>query len=88
VRGRSCSSQAMPFIKEKIQNLQKPSRVPSSNQIYEPISLASSLKVSAHMLESALLVNDSKPGAPLLPCVRCARGTDFTRLRCRRHRLQ
>lgn len=63
VRGRSCSSKAMPFIKEKFKTY-KAFAASSLEQIYEPDSLSGSLKVSAAMLESGVLYNDSKPGAP------------------------
>ena len=63
VRGRSCSSQAMPFLKEKFPTY-KAFAASVLDQIYEPQTLAGSLKVSANTLESALLVNESKPGLP------------------------
>ncbi len=63
VRGRSCSSQAMPFIKEKFKTYKAFAASPLAG-IYEPESLAGALKVSANTLESGILINESKPGAP------------------------
>ena len=63
VRGRSCSSQAMPFIKEKFKTY-KAFASSALDQIYEPPVLAGALKVSAKTLESGLFINESKTGAP------------------------
>ncbi len=63
VRGRSCSGIAMPFIKDKFKTF-KSFAASTLDQIYTPADLAAAQKVTATTLESGLLINDSKPGAP------------------------
>ncbi len=63
VRGRSCSSIAMPFIKDKFKTF-KAFATSNLAGIYAPGTLADSTKVTATTLESGVLVNESKPGAP------------------------
>ena len=59
VRGRSCSSLAMPFIKEKFSTY-KSFALASLNEIYTPEKLDSVQKFSAATLDSGLLRNDGK----------------------------
>lgn len=63
VRGRSCSSQAMPFIKEKFKSY-KAFASSSLEEIYAPETFSGALKVSAATLESGVLYNESTPGKP------------------------
>ncbi len=63
VRGRSCSSQAMPFIKDKFKSF-KAFASASLDGIYTPQKLAESQKVTATEFASGVLINESKPGAP------------------------
>ena len=63
IRGRSCSSQAMPFIKEKFKTY-KAFAASSLDEIYSPATLGGSLKVSAATLASGVLDNQSTPGSP------------------------
>lgn len=63
VRGRSCSGIAMPFIKDKFKTF-KAFAASTLPDIYSPDQLAESLKVTATVLESGLLINDSTPGSP------------------------
>ena len=57
VRGRSCSSDAMPFVRRKYPTYDAFARATLS-QIYTPQGLASAHRVEARRLESGLLLND------------------------------
>ena len=59
IRGRSCSSQAMPFIKEKF-GTYKAFALASLSEIYTPEKLESVDKFTAATLESGILRNDGK----------------------------
>ncbi len=62
VRGRSCSSTAMPFIKEKFKSY-KLFAGASLTGIYSDKALAGAYKVSADCLGSGVLLNGSTPGS-------------------------
>lgn len=57
VRGRSCSSASMPFIKEKFGNYHE-FALASLQDIYTPDCLAKAHRFAATALESAVLLND------------------------------
>ena len=59
IRGRSCSSLAMPFIKEKFSTY-KSFALASLTEIYTPEKLDSVQKFTAATLDSGLLRNDGK----------------------------
>ncbi len=59
IRGKSCSSLAMPFIKDKFQTYSAFAKA-SLSEIYSPEKLDSVQKFSATVLDSALLRNDGK----------------------------
>ena len=61
VRGRSCSSNAMPGLKEKFPTF-KSFAVAPLNDIYGDDTLAKSKKLSANTLESGILINVTKKG--------------------------
>lgn len=63
VRGRSCSSTAMPFIKTKFQTYKA---FASANLagIYSDTTLAQALRAAATEFESGCLINESTPGHP------------------------
>ena len=63
VRGRSCSSTAMPFIRDKFKTY-KAFASSSLAGIYTDEKLGNATRVSAAELASGLLLNESKPGAP------------------------
>ena len=62
VRGRSCSSHAMPFLKDKFKTY-RAFATSSLSGIYGE-KLGQATRVSAAEFASGLLVNESKPGAP------------------------
>ena len=57
IRGRSCSSHAMPFLKEKFPTYHE-FALADVSQIYSDNSLDDSLRYAANQLQSALLIND------------------------------
>ncbi|MDG2014394.1 MAG: FG-GAP-like repeat-containing protein, partial [Pirellulaceae bacterium] len=57
IRGRSCSSHAMPFLKEKFPTYHE-FALADVGQIYSEDSLDDSLRYTANQLQSVLLVND------------------------------
>ncbi|HWB05581.1 MAG TPA: FG-GAP-like repeat-containing protein [Verrucomicrobiales bacterium] len=59
IRGRSCSSQAMPFIKEKFSTY-KAFALASLTEIYTKEKLESVRKFTAAVLDSGILRNDGK----------------------------
>ena len=61
VRGRSCSSQAMPGLREKFPTFKKFASA-ALTEIYEENRLAAAQKLSATTLESGLLINMTEPG--------------------------
>jgi len=61
VRGRSCSSNAMPFIKNKFETY-KAFAAANLAGIYTDTTLDQALKVSANEFESGRLINQSTPG--------------------------
>ncbi|MGI9241395.1 MAG: FG-GAP-like repeat-containing protein, partial [Verrucomicrobiales bacterium] len=61
VRGRSCSSQAMPGLKDKFPTF-KAFASAALEDIYEENRLETAKKLSANTLESALLINITEPG--------------------------
>lgn len=63
VRGRSCSSNAMPFIKSKFETY-KAFASASLAGIYTDTRLGKALKMSATEFESGRLLNESTPGQP------------------------
>lgn len=66
IRGKSCSSQAMPFIKDKFQTYSSFAKA-SLGEIYSPEKLNSVEKYSATVLDSAVLRNDGKGHFTLEP---------------------
>ncbi len=58
-RGRSCSSNAMPFVAEKFTNFEN-FAVASLEEIYTEACLADALRLSVDSLESVLLINDGR----------------------------
>ena len=62
VRGRSCSSSAMPGLKDKFPTF-KSFAIAPLDKIYEGDKLATSKKLSANTLESGILINVSEPGS-------------------------
>ncbi len=66
VRGRSCSSQAMPFIAEKFESYEK---FASANlaEIYTPQALDQSLRLDATELRSGWLRNDGRGKLEFVP---------------------
>lgn len=58
VRGRECSSEQMPFIKEKFPNYDGFAKA-SLFEIYDPNKLANSIQYSATQMRSAVFLNDS-----------------------------
>jgi hypothetical protein len=63
VRGRSCSSTAMPFIREKFKTY-RAFASSSLSGIYTDEKLGRAVRVSATEFASGLLMNESQPGAP------------------------
>ncbi len=61
VRGRSCSSNAMPFIKSKFENYRAFASA-SLPDIYGSNTLEKALRMQANYLESGVLINDTAPG--------------------------
>jgi len=59
IRGRSCSSHAMPFLKEKFPTYHE-FALADVGQIYSDDSLKESIKFSANELQSVVLINDGK----------------------------
>jgi hypothetical protein len=57
VRGLSCSSSAMPFLKEKFATYHQ-FAASSLTEIYEPMCLDNALRFAANELSSGLLIND------------------------------
>lgn len=64
VRGRSCSSHAMPFLREKFKTY-RAFATSSLSGIYGE-KLGQAVRVSAAEFATGLLINESKPGAPKL----------------------
>ncbi|MFN0128661.1 MAG: FG-GAP-like repeat-containing protein [Verrucomicrobiales bacterium] len=63
VRGRSCSGNAMPFIKKKFGTF-KAFAASDLLGIYSDTTLSQALKVQATEFESGRLINESTPGHP------------------------
>ena len=63
VRGRSCSSNAMPGLREKFPSFQSFASAALAD-IYDKGQLGQAVKLSANTLSSGTLINISKPGAP------------------------
>lgn len=61
VRGRSCSSHAMPFLKEKFTSYAAFARA-SLPEIYTPEKLNTSIQLQANTLATMLFLNDGKAG--------------------------
>jgi hypothetical protein len=59
VRGKSCSTHAMPFLAEKFSTY-KDFAAASLEEIYTPECLSDSYKVSANWLPTSLLINDGE----------------------------
>jgi hypothetical protein len=59
IRGKSCSSQAMPHLKAKFPTFQAFAKA-SLDEIYTPIKLDASHQFSVNTLESGLFVNDGR----------------------------
>lgn len=59
IRGRSCSSHAMPFLKEKFPTYHE-FALADVGEIYSDESLEQSTKFSANQLRSMVLINDGK----------------------------
>ena len=59
VRGRSCSSQAMPFLRSKFSTFHAFASA-SLEEIYPPGKLSASLRLEATVTASGLLLNDGK----------------------------
>ena len=59
VRGRSCSSHAMPFLKEKFPTYHE-FALADINDIYSDESLEKSTRFSANQLQSMVMINDGK----------------------------
>ncbi len=74
VRGKSCSSHAMPHLAERYKTFHEFAQA-SLTEIYTPAKLDDSLTLSANMLESGILINDGKGRfrfQPLPPLVQVA----------------
>ncbi len=63
VRGRSCSSNAMPFIRDKFKTYRS-FATSSLSGIYTDEKLGKATRMAATELASGIIVNESKPGAP------------------------
>lgn len=63
VRGRSCSGNAMPFIKRKFETY-KAFAASDLAGIYTDTTLSQALKMTATEFESGRLINESSPGKP------------------------
>jgi hypothetical protein len=63
VRGRSCSSIAMPGLKKKFPTF-KSFAIAPLNDIYDDEALEKSKKLSANTLESGILINVTEKGGP------------------------
>ena len=63
VRGRSCSSSAMPFIKQKFANYRAFAGA-NLTEIYGSETLDKALRLEANCLESGVLINETNPGQP------------------------
>ena len=89
VRGRSCSSQAMPFIKDKFASY-KAFATASLSDIYSEPKLKNAERFAAAELRSGFLVNDGKGRFTFSPLPRLAQiapafGAVFTILDADRH---
>ena len=62
-RGLSCSSHAMPMVKEKLPTFHE-FALADLSEIYTEDRLSESLKLSANNLESGFLINESNPDSP------------------------
>ncbi|MCP4847263.1 MAG: RNA-binding protein [Verrucomicrobiaceae bacterium] len=81
VRGRSCSSHAMPFLFDKFKTY-KGFAVASLTDIYSPKTLSKSQQFAASELRSGILINDGKANFTFQPLPRIAQiapafGVDF-----------
>jgi hypothetical protein len=81
VRGRSCSSHAMPFLFDKFQTYRGFAGA-SLTDIYSPKTLSKSEQFAASELRSAILINDGKAHFTFQPLPRIAQiapgfGVDF-----------
>ena len=69
IRGRSCSSHAMPFLKEKFPTYHE-FALADVQEIYSDQSLEQSHRFAANQLQSVLLVNDGKGHFRITPLPR------------------
>ena len=69
VRGRSCSSHAMPFLKEKFPTFHE-FALADVGEIYSEKTLGESIRFEANRLESMLLVNDGTGKFEMIPLPR------------------
>ncbi|MDG2221939.1 MAG: FG-GAP-like repeat-containing protein [Rubripirellula sp.] len=69
IRGRSCSAQAMPFLKDKFPTFRE-FALADVIQIYSGNSLDASSKFSANELQSVLLINDGSGSFDIQPLPR------------------
>ena len=70
IRGRSCSSNAMPFLREKFPTYHE-FALADVGQIYSDDSLDESTKFSANELQSVMLINDGEGHFEVRPLPRC-----------------
>ncbi len=63
VRGRSCSSNAMPFIRDKFKTY-RAFATSNLSGIYTDEKLGKATRMAATELATGILLNESKPGAP------------------------
>ena len=71
VRGRSCSTEAMPFVSRKFGSYASFARA-TMPQIYTPKCLSDAYRVEAKTLESGILLNDGTAKFSFLPLPRIA----------------
>jgi hypothetical protein len=69
IRGRSCSSQAMPFLKDKFPTFHE-FALADVIQVYSASSLDASSKFSANELQSVVLINDGSGSFDVKPLPR------------------
>lgn len=69
IRGRSCSSQAMPFLKDKFPTFHE-FALADVIQVYSASSLDASSKCSANELQSVVLINDGSGSFDVKPLPR------------------
>ncbi|MCH8275275.1 MAG: VCBS repeat-containing protein [Armatimonadetes bacterium] len=74
VRGRSCSSNAMPFVADKFETYRE-FALATTQDIYTPEKLSKSLDLSANFLESAVFINQGDGTYEVRPLPRFAQAS-------------